>query len=120
MKLSTLVQEQIISRPFIHEAFTAGLINHTALARHIHPIIQGKLGEEVSLSALTMAINRMPASPLLSLEKSLTNFMKQLGDITVRSDLEDISIGNSSSFYEKMSRLLSKIGRFLCPDYTKF
>ena len=109
MKLSTLIQSIINNAPFIRESMDAGLINYTSLARYLQPKVQRHFDKKINTSAIVMAIARMPPSPSQSLDKSLRSFMQQLGNVVVRSDIEDFSYAHSSSIQASQSRFLASI-----------
>ena len=106
MSLSRVVEIELQKSPFITEAMEAGLINISALSRYLHPIIEKKVEGLVSPSAINMAITRLPVSGNIQVEKSLSRFMEQLGDITVRSDLCDFSFKNSGTLMSCQVSLL--------------
>lgn len=106
MIVSDIVAKEIYRSPFISEALHAGIINISSLARYIQPAVSLSVGEKVSAAAIGMAIKRLPDVPSMHLDKSLSRFMSQLGDITVRSDLADYSYQNSSTLLQCQSGLL--------------
>jgi len=63
-----------------------------------------------------MAIKRLPPSPVEQLDKSISSFMNQLGDINVRSNLADFTFRNSATLLNCQSRLLS----YLEEDKSQF
>ncbi len=113
MKLSHIIESQVKQSPFISECLNAGLINTTALARYLQPSVEKEMGESVQISAIAMAIKRMPMSLDLINHKSLARFIKQLRDILVRSELENLSVRHSPTLFDK---LLSIIGTFKDED----
>ena len=106
MNLSFVVEEEIHRSPFITEAMQAGIVNISSLARLIQPEIERKIGQETSEAAIVMAIKRLPPLPAIQLDKSLSRFMRQLGDIIVRSDLTDFSFRNSPQLIQCQAKLL--------------
>lgn len=109
MSLSSIVNSIINRSPFIQEALNNGLINVSSLSRYIHPQVEKEMGKEVSIASIQMTINRLPSSPLLILDKSLSQFMRQIGDVIVRSDLVDYSFQNSITLSQKHVELLQHI-----------
>lgn len=107
MNLSEIVTTELIRSPFITEAMDAGIVNTSSLARFIHPAVEERLREKVSFAAIGMAIKRLPISPEQQLNKTINSFMKQLGDITVRSDLTDYSFRNSKSLLQCQGEVFS-------------
>ena len=106
MNLSDTISSIIHRSPYVQEVMAMGLINISSLARYIQEQVEFEMGRPVSSSAILMAIKRLPPSPLLRLDKSLHEFMSQLGDIIVRSDLVDFSFQNTPSLLEKQVKLL--------------
>ena len=107
MTLSQIVEQEINRSPFVSEAMHAGIVNISSLARLLHPEIEQQLKESVSIGAIGMAIKRLPLNPVEQLDKSISSFMKQLGDINVRSNLADFTFRNSSTLLKCQSNLLS-------------
>jgi hypothetical protein len=109
MSLSSTVNSIINRSPFIQEALSNDLINVSSLSRYIHPQVEKEMGKKVSIPSIQMTINRLPSSPLLMLDKSLSQFMRQIGDVIVRSDLVDYSFQNSATLSQKHVELLQHI-----------
>lgn len=107
MTLSQVVEQEINRSPFLSEAMHAGIVNVSSLARLLHPEIELKMKEPVSIGAIGMAIKRLPLNPVEQLDKSISSFMKQLGDINVRSNLADFTFRNSSTLLKCQSNLLT-------------
>ena len=107
MTLSHVVEQQINRSPFVSEAMHAGIVNVSSLARLLQPDIEQTLKETVSIAAIGMAIKRLPLNPVEQLDKSISNFMKQLGDINVRSNLADFTFRNSGTLLKCQSNLLT-------------
>jgi Uncharacterized conserved protein, possibly involved in methylthioadenosine recycling len=106
MNLSQVVQREIQRSPFILEALEAGIVNTTSLARWMQPAVKRILGPDITLSAIAMSIKRAPLSEHLLLEKTISKFMKNLGDITIRSDLSEYSYKASETLLKAQSELL--------------
>lgn len=109
IKISTVVQEEIESSPFLAEALQEGLINVSALARRLQPEVEKRLGKSVRQSGIIMAINRMPFGELVYLEKGLKDFFRKLDDIGVRSNLMDYTFQNSGTLYDGLTELIHLI-----------
>jgi len=116
MKTVSQVVEQIIHRsPFIAEAMAEGLANNAQIARRIKPEVEKILLEEVSLGAIAMALHRLgKASEVVPYG---TRFLKQMSDITMRSNLVQFVFPDSedvSVILERASRIAkNKKGAFL-------
>lgn len=86
MRTITDAVEQVIRKsPFLIEVLTEGVGNHTAIARKIKPDVEAYLYEKVTLSSISMALHRLSKS--LEKPQSVSTFIKDLNDITVRSNL---------------------------------
>ena len=109
MKLSTVVANLINQSPFIQEALDRDLINITSLARYLQQDVQHNLDRHVQISAIVMAIKRRPTNRYQVLDKSLTQFMSNLGDVLVRSDIYDYTYAHSLSFRQSQITFLQLI-----------
>lgn len=107
--VSQAVAYLIEKSPFIQETLNAGLINGSSLARFLQADVSKLLDKDVQVGAILMAIKRMSHTDHLRLEKSLSTFMKQLGDIIVRSDLVEYSYRNSDTLLDNQAQLLQRI-----------
>jgi hypothetical protein len=110
--LSEIIQTKVDETPFLRENLSQGLINTSALARKLKPSLEKSLGKTIKDSTIIMAIGRLPLSKFESIEKRLTNFIDDIGDLIVRSNLVKYNyqnyIGiskNQSSFLEKSEEL---------------
>ena len=108
-RLSKVIERLINQSPFIQEAIAEGLINISSLARKLNPEIQKVTGKEVSDSAIIMAIKRMPPGPNQKIEMKIKNFMAQLGDLIVRSNLVKITYSNYIGISQDQAKFLSTI-----------
>jgi hypothetical protein len=108
-RLSKVIERLINQSPFIQEAIAEGLINISSLARKLNPEIQKVTGKEVSDSAIIMAIKRMPPGPNQKIEMNIKNFMAQLGDLIVRSNLVKITYSNYIGISQDQAKFLSTI-----------
>lgn len=109
ISLPQAVHNLIDRSPFIKEALSAGLINNTSLARHLQDDVTRLIKKEATISAIRSAIDRMPIDTIYQLDKSLSVFMKQLGDINVRSELIDYTFRNSPTLLNAQVQFLKSI-----------
>ncbi len=107
--VSQAVAHLIEKSPFIQETLNSGLINGSSLARYLQPEVSQLLDKDIQVGAILMAIKRLPQTEYVRLEKSLSSFMKQLGDIIVRSDLVEYSYRNSDTLLGNQAQLLQNI-----------
>ena len=101
--ISHLVGKIIERKPFIEEALSRGIINYGALADEIKPEIEQELKKEVNHSAVMMAVRRYA-------EKSQERLFRRVRfredtDITLRSDLIEITIVKTPDSGEMIRRL---------------
>jgi hypothetical protein len=108
-RLSKIIDKLINQSPFIQEAIAEGLINISSLARKLNPDIQKMLGKEVSDSAIIMAIKRMPPGANQKIELKIKNFMRDLGDLIVRSNLVKFTFKNYVGISQDQAKFLSQI-----------
>ena len=107
--ISSCVNEILVSRPFLEEALSRDIINFSALAKDFNQIISEMLRKPVKEGAITMALRRY--KPPVDVENMgrLKNAFKNLGDITVRSNLSDFTFQNSKTLINSHSKVLEKI-----------
>ena len=107
--ISSCVNEILVSRPFLEEALSRDIINFSALAKDLNQIISEMLRKPVKEGAITMALRRY--KPPVDVENIglLKNAFKNLGDITVRSNLSDFTFQNSKTLINSHSKVLEKI-----------
>jgi hypothetical protein len=92
--ISQVVEGVISESPFLSEAMAEGVANNAKIARRIKPEVEKRLLEEVSEAAIAMALHRF--SQTLEKRSSGDQFLKQIGDITVRSKLVEFVFLNSA------------------------
>lgn len=108
-----LVEEHIAKTPFLEEALSQNLINYSALARVLRPQFETRLLKEVQTGSIVMALKRLSLklssnSPDLQANK-LTLILKELGDITVRSNILEFTFVNSPDLAEKQRKLMQAV-----------
>jgi len=108
-RLSKVIEKLINQSPFIQEAITEGLINISSLARKLNPDIERITGKEVSDSAIIMAIKRMPPGTNQKIERRIKNFMADLGDLIVRSNLVKCTYNNYVGISQDQAKFLNQI-----------
>lgn len=108
-RLSKVIEKLINQSPFIQEAISEGLINISSLARKLNPEISKITGRDISDSAIIMAIKRMPPGPNQKIEKKIKNFMRELGDLIVRSNLSKFTFKNYIGISQDQAKFLSQI-----------
>lgn len=108
-RLSKVIERLINQSPFIQEAISEGLINISSLARKLNPDIRKITGKDVSDSAIIMAIKRMPPGTNQKIEHRIKNFMADLGDLIVRSNLVKCTFNNYVGISQDQAKFLNQI-----------
>ncbi len=106
--ISHLTEKIIEKKPFLEEALAKGIINYVALAGILKPEIEKELKKEVKISAIMMSLRRLSEK----LEKS---FIRQAHirfketDITIKSDLFEITVLKSTTIINNIKKLYDLI-----------
>lgn len=98
------VADIISQKPFLEEAIAENLINLSSLARKIHTEVEDKTFKEVQIGSIVMALKRL--QPTLLPSQDIQNIFAVIPDIIVRSNLYEITVGNSNSLIKKQKKLL--------------
>lgn len=107
--IASCVEEIIVSSPFLEEGLSRQIINFSALAKDLNQPISQMLRKPVKDGAIMMALRRYQQPLNLENSKGLKKVFKNLGDITVRSNLSDFTFQNSKTLINSHSRILEKI-----------
>ena len=107
--IASCVQEILVSRPFLEEALSREIINFSALAKDLNTTISEMLRKPVKDGAIMMALRRYNQPINTENTVRLKNVFKNLGDITVRSNLSDFTFQNSKTLINSHSKVLEKI-----------
>lgn len=97
--------EELIERwPMLRQGLELDLLNVSSVARYLKPEVETEVGERVSEAAVLMAIRRYQskADKVKSEAKRPQDF---LGDMSVRSNLCDITFTNSPTLQQKMNKI---------------
>lgn len=89
--IARITEKYIEQRPFLQEALSRGIINYGALADSIMPYVKKEFGKPVKHAAVMMALRRLTDK----LEKKFVseeNFQKHLLDLSVKSNLFDLTV----------------------------
>lgn len=106
--ISDVLRAVILDSPLLEEGLASGIVNLSALARKIQPLVEGELQRDVSESAIVMALRRL--SPEFE-ENAATPAGRFISDLTVRSGLSEFTFQRSSSLIECQGRLLAEAAR---------
>jgi hypothetical protein len=110
MTIAEVVDQYLRQSPFLEEALADNLINVSSLARRIQPIIEQKLQKPVKEGAIIVAINRREPNYYYKINIGIKGFLKNLGDIIVRSDLRDYTYVNSETLMDSVRKLIGQMG----------
>ncbi len=107
--ISSVVEDYIKSKPFLLSALSQGIINLTSLSRNIKPEIEEHLGKEVRNGAIVMALKRLSSELEFRTTHRIVKTLKNIGEITVRSSLNDYTFKVSDTLLHNMAALIKKI-----------
>ncbi len=106
ISIADALNDIIKSYPLIEDGLSRGLINYSAFAREVKPQIEKRLYKDIKEGAIVMALKRISEklSKNVSQRKSL-----DLTDLTVRSNLSELTFLNSETLPEKTRKLFNDI-----------
>ena len=107
--ISSAVSEYIKSKPFLSSALSEGIINLTSLSRTIKPEIEEILRKNINHGAIVMALNRLSLNLEFQHTQKIERVIKNIGDITVRSNLTDYNFKVSETILNNQSDILKKL-----------
>lgn len=107
--IASCVEEIILTQPFIEEGLSKNIINYSALAEHLQPIIEKRLHKSIKTGAIMMALRRYNPPIHASNSLKMQRILKNLGDITVRSNLTDFTFQNSPTLIRSHAKILEQI-----------
>ncbi|WP_283640602.1 hypothetical protein [Mesonia mobilis] len=110
MKTVAQSVEQILrAQPFLEEALQRSIINFSALAEELQPEIAAMLKKPVKTGAIMMALRRYHSPVGVSNNQKLKQAFKNLGDITVRSNISAFTFKNTNTLVNCHGKLLSYV-----------
>lgn len=104
--IASCVEEILITQPFLEEALFRQIINFSALSEELQQPISKMLRKPVKTGAIMMALRRYNPPTHLRQSQKLKGVLSQLGDITVRSNLEDFTFQNSDTLVKSHAKVL--------------
>lgn len=103
--------EQIVNESvFLTEGMVRGLINLSELARQLLPQLSKDLDKPAGQAAVVMALTRM-AGRLQQREYVDANLLPRMGELTIRSELTELTYRFSETTLECQRRLLAQAER---------
>lgn len=107
--ISAVVENYIKKKPFLQSALAQGIINLTSLSRLVKPEIEDALGKPVRNGAIVMALKRLSDDLEFRATHKIVKVLKNIGEITVRSNLTDYTFLSSETILAKQANLLEKV-----------
>ena len=107
--IAACVEEILIKQPFLEEALFREIINFSALSEELQASVSKMLGKPVKTGAIMMALRRYAPPIHLRQSHQLKAVLKQLGDITVRSNLVDFTFQNSDTLIKSHSDVIANL-----------
>ena len=107
--ISAVVEHYIKKKPFLQTALAQGIINLTSLSRQIKPEVAEELGKDVKDGAIVMALKRLSDDLEFRATHKIVKVLKNIGEITVRSNLSDYTFLASDSILHQQAKLLEEI-----------
>ncbi|MDR6300073.1 hypothetical protein [Mesonia maritima] len=101
------VEQLLKSRPFLEEALQENIINYSALAEKLQPEISLLLKKSVKTGAVMMALRRYKSPVGVSKNLKIQQAFKNLGDITVRSNISAFTFRNTNTLVNCHGKLLA-------------
>lgn len=99
------IVEQIVKRqPYLEEAIIRKIINFSALAETVKLEVETALGQTINTSAIVMALRRY-AQKIDTEFLNVSSLQMKDADITIRSDLFEITVRNDSANIQQLKTL---------------
>jgi hypothetical protein len=94
---------------YLEEALALGLINLSALARFIKPDVEREAMKEVKDGAVIVALNRL-SRKTVKRARRLKSVFRNAPDLTVRSNLMEVTYANAERLIVRQKKLLDQLG----------
>lgn len=107
--VSSFVEHYLKTKPFLLGSLSEGIINLTSLARIMMPEVEKQLGKDVKQGAVVMSLKRLTEELDFKINHKISKVIKNIGEITVRSSLNDYTYALSDSILSKQAELMAKI-----------
>ncbi|WP_338409467.1 aspartate kinase [uncultured Flavobacterium sp.] len=116
--VSSVVEDYIKAKPFLLSSLSQGIINLTSLARIMMPEIESQVGKDLKQGAIVMSLKRLSEELDFKINYKINKVLKNIGEITVRSPLNDYTFMISDTILEKNTKLLQEINHLTDVFYT--
>ena len=107
--IASVVEHYIKTKPYLSTAMSQGIINLTSLARQIQPEIEESIQKPARSGAIVMALKRISDNLEFLSTHKIVKVLKEIGDITVRSNLIDYSFKISDTLLNAQSNFLAEV-----------
>lgn len=107
--IASAVEHYIKTKPYLSTAMAQGIINLTSLARQIQPEIEESIQKPSRSGAIVMALKRISDNLEFLSTHKIVKVLKEIGDITVRSNLIDYSFKISDTLLNAQSNFLAEV-----------
>jgi len=109
--ISNCVEDILITQPYLEEALSRNIINFSALAIELVEPVSKMLKKDVKPGAIMMALRRYNPPVTLGNSIKMKRMIQNLGDITVRSNLSDFTVKNSTTLINNHAKILERINK---------
>jgi len=107
--ISSVVEQYIKKKPFLQSALAQGIINLTSLSRLIRAEVADILGKDVKDVAIVMALKRLSDDLEFRATHRIVKVLKNIGEITVRSNLTDYTFLSSETILPQQAKLMKAV-----------
>lgn len=116
--VSSVVEDYIKSKPFLLTSLAQGIINLTSLARIMMPEVEAQIGKDLKQGAVVMALKRLSEELDFKINHKINKVLRNIGEITVRSSLNDYTFVISDTIIDNKTHLLNEIKQRTDVFYT--
>ncbi len=109
--IAAAVRTYLHKQPFLSEALMDGIINYAGLARKMQPELREALGRDVKEGAIVMALKRIAPDYYFQVSKGIKGLLRQLGDLSVRSQIVGYTYQNSSTLLLRQKNILEQVAK---------
>lgn len=104
------VRQLVRQTPYIEEGIAQGVVNLSAFARTLQPEIEKKLFKTVEIGAIVMALKRLAQTHKQN-QKQVQIILQSLQDITIRSNLMEVTFAQSDTLVENQLKLMQEVSK---------
>lgn len=108
ISISDAVFEIVKQSPYLTEALSDQIVNLSSLARKIHSQVEDKVKKDINDGAIIAALKRISSKLKNKIKKG--KILNNLGDMTVRSNINEYTYLNTETLLKKVQELILNIG----------